>query len=66
MKAKVKLTYSVTLNVEGKDMDAIQDWLNSTTPMEVAEPNKYDYEEEYEEEIIRVLNDNAKVNLKIK
>lgn len=34
MKAKVKLTYSVTLFVEGGSDDEISDWLAQTTPSE--------------------------------
>ena len=32
MKAKVRLTYSVEMFVEGKSEEAIEDWLSRTTP----------------------------------
>ena len=34
MKCRVQLTHVVTLVVEGKSEDQIQDWLNATTPEE--------------------------------
>lgn len=40
MKAKVELTYSVTLFVEGKSSDAISDWLAQTTPSEALKQAK--------------------------
>ena len=37
MKAKVRLTYSVEMFVEGKSEEAIEDWLRCTTPTEAKE-----------------------------
>ena len=55
MKAKVKLTYSVTLFVKGESSDAISDWLAQTTPEEafkqVNEQTGNYVEQDYDEQI---------------
>ena len=66
MKCKVRLTRTVELFVEGKDEEAILDWLYQTTPEGaylVADGDVYD---EYEEEIICVVRDDSEVNYVIK
>ena len=63
MKCKVQLTQVVTLVVEGKSEDQIQDWLNGTTPEE-AYLLAYDGNPTtaYYEEIICSVDKNSKVD----
>lgn len=67
MKAKVRLTYSVEMFVEGKSQDAIQNWLNNTTPSEAAElAGDNMISEDYSEEIICAVRDDSYVDYVIK
>lgn len=63
MKCKVKLTHTVTMFVEGKSEDQIQDWLAETTPEEaylLAYNNDGQPDSEYDEEIVcEVRNDSV-------
>lgn len=69
MKAKVNLTYSVTLFVEGKSIDAISDWLAQTTPDEAFKQAKEQtgnyVEENYDEQIECFVMDDSEVDLVI-
>lgn len=69
MKAKVKLTYSVTLFVEGESSDAISDWLAQTTPGEALKQAKEQtgnyVEESYDEQIECFVSDDSEVDLVI-
>ena len=68
MKYKVKLTHAVTMVVEGKSEDQIQDWLLQTTPEE-AYFLAYDNgnpQSEYEEEIICEARGDSAVDYVIK
>ena len=69
MKCKVRLTHTVTMFVEGKSEDQIQDWLAKTTPEEaylLAYENSYTVDSDYEEEIICTVRDDAEVDYVIK
>ena len=69
MKAKVKLTYSVTLFVEGGSDDEISDGLAQTTPSEalkqVKEQTGNYVEENYDEQIECSVMDDSEVDLVI-
>lgn len=69
MKAKVKLTHSVTLFVEGGSDDEILDWLAQTTPGEalkqVKEQTGNYVEEDYDEQIECCVMDDSEVDLVI-
>ena len=69
MKAKVELTYSVTLFVEGKSSDAISDLLAQTTPSEALKQAKDQtgnyVEENYDEQIECFVSDDSEVDLVI-
>lgn len=69
MKAKVKLTYSITLFVEWKSSDAISNWLAKTTPSEALKQEKdqtENYVEEiYDEQIECFISDDSEVDLVI-
>lgn len=69
MKAKVKLTYSVTLFVEGESSDTISDWLAQTTPGEALKQAKEQtgnyVEESYDEQIECFVSDDSEVDLVI-
>ena len=63
MKAKVRLTYSVEMFVEGKSEEAIEDWLSHTTPTEAKEFAANNFvTEDYSEEIICGVQDNSVVD----
>lgn len=67
MKAKVRLTYSVEMFVEGESEEAIYDWLNCTTPTEAKEFAGDNYiDEYYSEEIICPVRDDSVVDYIIK
>ena len=69
MKCKVRLTHTVTLFVEGKSENQIQDWLCETTPEEaylLAYDNGRQAESEYAEEIICEVRDDSEVDYVIK
>jgi hypothetical protein len=65
MKAKVRLTYSVELFVEGKSEEVIQDWLDCTTPEEAKNLATKRVREDYSEEILLKLDDNTPVDYTI-
>lgn len=69
MKAKVELTYSVTLFVEWKSSDAISNWLAKTTPSEAlkqAKDQTGNYVEEiYDEQIDCSVSDDSEVDFVI-
>ena len=69
MKAKEKLTYSVTLFVEGGSDDEISDWLAQTTPSkalkQVKEQTGNYVEENYDEQIECSVMDDSEVDLVI-
>ena len=63
MKAKVRLTYSVEMFVEGESEEAIEDWLNRTTPTEAKEFAGNNFvTEDYSEEIICGVRDDSVVD----
>ena len=69
MKAKVNLTYSVTLFVEGDSYDEISDWLAQTTPGEALKQAKDQtgnyVEQDYDEQIECFVSDDSEVDLVI-
>lgn len=66
MKCKVRLTRMVELFVEGKDEETILDWLYQTTPEGAYLAADGDVEcDEYNEEIVCVLRDDAVVDYTI-
>lgn len=58
MKCKVKLTMSVELIVKGKSEEEIQDWLNTTSPLEIID-TKIPHDESYDEEILLFVHDDV-------
>ena len=65
MKCKVRLTHTVTLFVEGKSEDQIQDWLAKTTPEEaylLALDNGGQPDIDYEEDIVCEVSKNSIVD----
>ena len=65
MKCKVRLTHTVEMLVEGSSEDAIMDWLRSTTPVEakfLAEENEKIVWQDYDEEIVCPIRDDAEVD----
>lgn len=66
MKCKVRLTHTVELIVEGESEEAIQDWMNSTTPGEAKELVSAPVDESWEEEIVCRVRDDAYVDYVIK
>ena len=65
MKCKVRLTRTVEMYVEGKDADAIMDWLRGTTPEEAYQLANGSVDEYYDEEIVCQVNRNTIVNYTI-
>lgn len=51
MVAKVRMTHTVELFIEGETEDDIQDWMNNHTPEEVVRNGKYNTED-FDDEII--------------
>lgn len=67
MKCKVRLTHTVELFVEGKDEEAIMDWLSQTTPEQAYDLADGNLEmDEYNEEIICPVRDDSIVDYVIK
>lgn len=62
MKCKVRLTRTVELYVEGKSEEVILDWLYQTTPEGAYLVADGDVEDEYNEEIVCTVRDDAEVN----
>lgn len=63
MKCKVRLTRMVEMFVEGKDEDAIMDWLRCTTPEEAFNlTDGHVNDEAYEEEIVCVVREDSVVD----
>lgn len=58
MKCKVRLSLSVELVVKGKTEDEIQDWLNSTSPLEIID-TKIPHDESYDERILQYVHDDV-------
>lgn len=61
VKAKVILTHSVEIIVEGNSLDEITDWMRQTTPDEAKSLaiDLCNIKEHYEEEAIKVVNQKA-------
>lgn len=59
MKCKVRLTHTVELFVEGKDEEAIMEWLNQTTPEDAIHYADGNVTEEYDEEILFEVRDDS-------
>jgi hypothetical protein len=66
MKCKVRLTRTVELFIEGKDEEAILDWLYQTTPEEAYLAADGDVYDEYDDEILFEVRDDSIVNYVIK
>lgn len=66
MKCKVRLTRTVELFVEGKDEEAILDWLYQTTPEGAYLAADGDVSDEYSEEILFPIREDGVVNYVIK
>lgn len=66
MKCKVRLTQEVELIVEGRDEEAIMDWLSQTTPEEAFELSKGMASTSYDEEILYKINSNVVAGYVIK
>lgn len=66
MKCKVRLTRTVELFVEGKDEETILDWLYETTPEGAYLAADGDVSDEYNDEILFPIRDDAEVNYVIK
>ena len=62
MKARVKLGYAVELVVEGKNEEAIQDWLECTTPEQAMELSEGLAKEDYIEEILSPVAESSRVD----
>ena len=63
MKCKVRLTRMVEMFVEGKDEDAIIDWLRQTTPEEAFKlADGHVNDEAYEEEIVCEVREDSVVD----
>ena len=66
MKCKVRLTQTVELIVEGKDEEAIMDWMSQTTPEEAFERSGYMASNSYDEEILYEISNNVVAGYVIK
>lgn len=66
MKAKVRLTYTVEMFVEGESEEAISDWLSCTTPTQAKNSANKMVDEDYSEEILCVVRDDSVVDYVIK
>ena len=66
MKCKVRLTRTVEMYVDGKSEEAILDWLYQTTPEGAYLAADGDVQDEYTEEIVCRVQDDAEVNYVIK
>lgn len=58
MKCKVRLTMSVELIVKGKSEEEIQDWLNTTSPLEIVDTD-IPHDESYNEEILKFVHNDV-------
>ena len=56
MKCKVRLSLSVELIVKGKTEEEIQEWLNTTSPLEIID-TKIPHDESYDERILQYVHD---------
>lgn len=65
MKCKVRLTHTVELFVEGKDKEAIMDWLSQTTPEGASVVVGGNVIESYDEEILYEVRDDSIVDYTI-
>lgn len=66
MKRKVMLTRTVELIVEGKDEEAIMDWLSQTTPEEACELAHGSFRDIYDEDILCNVKNSVVANYVIK
>lgn len=66
MKCKVRLTRTVELFVEGKDEEAIMDWLRQTTPEQAYLLTDGVADDSYDEEIVCVVRNDSDVEYVIK
>ena len=66
MKCKVRFTRIVEMFVEGESEEAILDWLYQNSPESAYLAADGDVEDEYNEEIVCVVDDNSVVNYAIK
>lgn len=66
MKVKVRMSYTVELVVEGKDMDTISDWMAETTPAEAYKMANGICDENFDDEILGTVGDSARTNYVIK
>ena len=62
MKCKVRLTRMVEMFVEGKDEDAIMDWLRQTTPEQAYLLTDGVADDSYEEEIVCEVREDSVVD----
>lgn len=63
MKCKVRLTRMVEMFVEGKNEDAIMDWLRQTTPEEAFKlADGHVNDEAYDEEIVCTVREDSVVD----
>lgn len=62
MKAKVRLTYTVEMFVEGESEEAIQEWLLCNTPQEAKEMAARPVDEYYWEEIVDNVREDSEVD----
>ena len=62
MKCKVRLTQTVEMFVEGESVDAIQDWLICTTPLEAVDMAIKQVDVTYDEEIICEVREDSEVD----
>ena len=62
MKCKVRLTYAVEMYVEGESEEAIQDWMQNTTPMQAQSLSKGMVTEEFSEEILYPVREDSRVD----
>ena len=58
MKCKVRLSLSVELIEKGKTEEEIQEWLNTTSPLEIIDA-KIPHDESYDEEILKFVHDDV-------
>ena len=67
MKARVRLSYTIELSVEGNSEEAIVDWMSCITPEEVRDlVDLSQVTESYDEEFICPIANNSAVDYVIK
>lgn len=65
MKYKVRLVYAVEMVVEAESEDVVTEWLSCTTPQEAKDMAWHGVQEDYGEEILYKMQDDALVDYKI-